>query len=241
MLLYSTLLLCAVGAALIVYRYDLYDREPWNMLVLMATAGAVVMWLLADAEAWTLIYVLDNTGLTAISAVAATHEEGARLILVALLAVLAPKLFNDPIDGLIYGSVVGLGMASAESLMRLESLPTRPSVLPAAEVVRFLGHLILGGITGYGVGLARIGHRLWIPILSALVLASMIWHFAWDWIAYDAAFLGAAATWHTYASMALMLTGLALYAGLVVKGSSRSRDRFDPTSKARVWDRKPED
>ena len=240
MLLYVTLVLCATGAAVIVYRYDLYDREPWYMLVLMACAGAVVMWLLADTEAWTLIYVLDNTGLTAIAAVAATHEEGARLALVALLALLAPKFFNDPIDGLIYGSVVGLGMAGAESLMRLESLPTRPSVLPAAEAVRFLGHLILGGITGYGVGPARIRHPLWVPILLSCVLAAVLWHFAWDWIAYDAAFRGAVVTWHTYASMLLMVSGLALYGGLVTKGSARSRKRFDPTSRKRVWNRTPD-
>jgi len=240
MLLYATLVLCATGAAGIVYRYDLYDREPWYMLVLMGCAGAVVMWFLADAEAWTLIYVLDNTGLTAIAAVAASHEEGARLALVALLALLAPKLFNDPIDGLIYGSVVGLGMAGAESVMRLESLPTRPSVLPAPEVVRFLGHLMLGGVTGYGVGLARIRHPLWIPILSSLVLAAMLWHYAWDWIAYNAAFLGAMKAWHTYASMCLMVSGLGLYGGLVLKGSSRSRKRFDPTSLKRVWNRKRE-
>ena len=87
------------------------------------------------------------------------------------------------------------------------------------------------------VGPARIRHPLWVPILLSCVLAAVLWHCAWDWIAYDAAFRGAMVTWHTYASMLLMISGLGLYGGLVIKGSARSRKRFDPTSLKRVWNR----
>ena len=36
--------------------------------------------------------------------------------LVVALALLIPSQFNDPMDGIIYGSLIGLGMAVLESI-----------------------------------------------------------------------------------------------------------------------------
>ncbi len=44
MLLYVTLALCALLAGLLVYRYDMYDREPWYMMVTAIVVGATAMW-----------------------------------------------------------------------------------------------------------------------------------------------------------------------------------------------------
>ena len=95
-MLYATLALCSTLAALLVYRYDLYEREPWYMVVLMAGAGAGAMWLLNYAEPRTLM-LLGTQSIPAIAAVAATHEELTRLALVGGLALLAPQQLNDPI------------------------------------------------------------------------------------------------------------------------------------------------
>ena len=43
MLVFGTLILCAVLAGLLVYRYDLYEQEPWYLLVIMAVIGAGAM------------------------------------------------------------------------------------------------------------------------------------------------------------------------------------------------------
>lgn len=89
MVLYATLAVCAVGAALLVWRYDLYEREPWPMLVVVALAGAATMWLAGRLEEWTLGALTDGTFVD-IAPVAATREEILRVVVILLLAMLVP-------------------------------------------------------------------------------------------------------------------------------------------------------
>ena len=54
------------------------------------------------------------------AAVIALIEEGGKLLTVLFLAnVLLRRQFNDPMDGLIYGRLAGLGMAVNESMLYL--------------------------------------------------------------------------------------------------------------------------
>jgi RsiW-degrading membrane proteinase PrsW (M82 family) len=111
--LYVAVCVCALLAAVLVYRYDLYNREPWYMLALAAGLGFAVMRALAAAELWMLGFVEANA---AEAAVGALVEEAARLAAVIALALTFPRHFDDPMDGILYGSITGLGMAVEESL-----------------------------------------------------------------------------------------------------------------------------
>ena len=44
MALYVTLALCLAFAGLLVYRYDVYEREPWCMVVLTTTLSTAISW-----------------------------------------------------------------------------------------------------------------------------------------------------------------------------------------------------
>lgn len=178
MLLYATLFLCALLMAVIVYRYDLYDREPWWALLLcvglgagsIALAGRVQVWVMSNlgtfaAEHWTI----------SMSLAAGITEELGKLTCVLIVALFMRRWFNDPLDGLVYGSMAGLGAAIEESLTVLlgHAAPEPAAVagigvppasagasmlasLPPGEAVRLAGHLVMGGITGFGAGtLAR--------------------------------------------------------------------------------------
>ncbi len=138
-------------------------------------------------------------------------------------------------DGIIYGSIVGLGMAIAESVNHLSFLPAKPSTLPATEVVRLLGHLVLGGISCYGIGLMRVGARDGRKIFFATVLFAVTWHFVWDWIAFSSWSFGAIAFWQEGAAVVLMVTGLLVYGACVASGSRRSRDHFAPKDSRQIW------
>ena len=154
MALYVTLFLSALLAVLLVYRYDLYEREPWYMILLAIVLGAVAMRLVGAVELFTLGFTETTGGLAAL---AAFEEELTRLAVVFGIATVFPRQFNDPMDGLVYGSIVGLGMGLEESLYLL-NLPAEPNVLTLpVELVRLFGHLIMGGIAGFGVGMARTG------------------------------------------------------------------------------------
>ena len=234
MILYGTLGLCALGAAFLVYRHDLYDREPVPLLALSVVLGAALMALAGQAESW----VLEWSGVTSrpgIAAVAAVVEEILKLVTVVGVALLARKQFNDPLDGLIYGSMAGLGMAIEESAFYLRHGPRRPEVLPPVELARICGHLVMGGIGGFGVGLAAIGKRAWPFALAGGFFAAMGLHFAWDWLAISALDGGGLDPRHTLLGVAIMTGGLALYGALTAIGSGWSHGLFAPNRPALLW------
>jgi RsiW-degrading membrane proteinase PrsW (M82 family) len=237
--LYAALLVCAALALLLVVRYDMYEREPWFMVAIAAGLGYAVMWACGLIEPVTagLWPFPGGPGADAWNAaVAATHEELARLAIVAGLAVFVPRQFNDPMDGIIYGSIVGLGMAVEESVFHLGigGAPAGP-FLPPSEPVRLAGHLVMGGITGFAVGMARMRMRRTAFALVACLSVSMGIHFAWDVIAFAAGRAGRMAAWQTAAAVILMLGGMAFYGMLVTVGSDWSRRVFAPHSPARLW------
>jgi RsiW-degrading membrane proteinase PrsW (M82 family) len=121
-------------------------------------------------------------------------------------------------DGIIYGSIAGLGMAVAESVNHLSFLPDKPSALPATEVVRLLGHLVLGGISCYGIGLMRVDARDARKILLIAVSFAVTWHFVWDWIAFSSWSFGAVVLWQKGAAVVLMVTGIFVYGACVASG-----------------------
>ncbi len=236
MVLYGSLAVCAVLAALLVYRYDMYEREPWYMILLAVALGWGAMWLIGFAEGWT----LDRFGGAPrpdllVAAVAATHEELIRLAVVILLAIVLPGQFNDPMDGIIYGSIIGVGMAIDESLFFLGLDPAAGPLLPRAEVIRVAGHLLMGGITGFAIGMARMGLRGWPLALAGCLAVSMSLHFLWDAIALAARGVGAMTAWQTAGAVGLMGSGILFYGMLVVRGSAWSRQIFDPLSPRRLW------
>ncbi len=234
MILYLTLLCCALLAGLLVYRYDLYEREPVFLLVITALVGVAAMWLAAVLEELTLSAIADPS-LTQVALVAATHEEGLRLLLVGAFAFLVPSQFNDPMDGLVYGSVLGVGMAVAESVDRMMYLPVLPDVLPATEVVRVLGHLVLGGIACFGIGLARMRAARWPWWLVGCATVATTWHFLWDWMAFNASGRMDLLPMQNAAGVLLMATGLLVYGVFVIMGSNASRRVFAPCSQRELW------
>ncbi|MHC5025985.1 MAG: PrsW family glutamic-type intramembrane protease [Planctomycetota bacterium] len=235
MLVYLTLIVCAALLALLVYRYDMYEREPWYMLVAMAVLGAGAMWLVGKAEMLTLQQFSEPWPAPLIAIVASTHEEAARLILVAALALLVPHQFNDPMDGIIYGSIVGLGMAVEESIGNSDLIYPNATFLPPTEIIRLAGHLVLGGITTFAIGMARMRIKRWGLALAGCVAFTLAWHFLWDWMAFAVAEAGSMRRWQTAGAVALMLAGMMVYGMLVVVGSDWSGRIFQPHTPRELW------
>ena len=113
-LLVSTLLLVAVVAA--VWWFDRYDREPLHLVV------GVFLW---GALAAPVIAVFGSSALAAGSGsdptvmavwIGPLVEEVAKAFGV-ILVVLLSKEFDNPTDGLVYGTAAGLGFAATENLV----------------------------------------------------------------------------------------------------------------------------
>lgn len=230
--IYVAVALSAFLAALLVYRYDLYNREPWYMLALAAGLGAATMRLVGGVELLTLGFA---EGALAQAAVAAIEEELARVAVVGAIAAVFPRQFDDPMDGIIYGSIVGLGMGLEESFYLLHLLGEPQSATFPVELVRLCGHLVMGGIGGFGIGLARMLVPGWPRALGISLAFAVALHFSWDFVALGSPELGAVPLGLSLVMAAIILAGILVYGALVLLGSRLSRDVFDPSSRRSLW------
>jgi RsiW-degrading membrane proteinase PrsW (M82 family) len=234
-LLYGTLALCAAIIGWMVLRYDLYDREPWHTLALVMLVGAALMWLAGKAQGALIRLAADHTpnivGNTLFATLAGTLEEIAKIASVLIVAFLFRRHFNDPIDGLIYGSFAGLGAAIEESIFHM-GFESTTMILPGQEPIRLMGHLIMGGIGGFGLGFWFVRAPRWPLWTFGSLAAAILLHTLWDIVAFDAADhlaqYKSINTWHTAASIALMLAGMIAFRIMVVRGSAMSRSVFRP-------------
>jgi RsiW-degrading membrane proteinase PrsW (M82 family) len=228
---------CALVLALVVYRYDLYEKEPWYLLVAATALGYFTMGVVGRLEDLThFFFETDPDNLAGHALVAATHEEAAKLLLVAALAFAFRRHFNDPMDGLIYGAMVGLGMALEESVFYMSLTPELGPTVIASEAVRLLLHLLMGGLSGFAVGLATTRMRRWPAALAVWLAAAMGLHFLWDyWVGLP--LLNHAEPPVDLRTAAIVLMGLALLGfGLTVMLASRwSCEKFSPGQCRPLW------
>ena len=185
---YTLTILCAAVLVVWVYHQDPYDREPWYAVLVAVATGFGIMSLLGLADDFAIRTLeLSNTILPK-AATIALIEEGGKLITVLMLAlVLLKKHFNDPMDGLIYGRLAGVGMAVQESMLYLSlSPPTLETV--GVEIVRLFAHSLMAGLVGFaiGIGARPNGRSEYHPRLIILCLAlSTTFHFGWNAVAYS--------------------------------------------------------
>lgn len=239
MLVYGCLALCTVGLGLIVYRYDMYEREPWYMLLLALMAGMLSCLLIGYFEDYLFASLsLGAQQLGQQAVLVAVSEELIKLLAVIGIAILCRSQFNDPMDGLIYGTFVGLGFGLEESLFYLGLDSANLRLDRFGEVpVRLLLHLLFGGLGGFAIGLARFPDRwrAW-PLIFGICLGTAITiHALWDyWLGLrindplpDA--------WQQLIAISLMGTLTIAFGGLVVLGVRWSGEIFVPKRSKRLW------
>jgi RsiW-degrading membrane proteinase PrsW (M82 family) len=227
--LYFTLAACGLAIGLIVMRYDLYQKEPWHFVVAALLLGAGSMWLAGQIEVG-IIQAAHAQGVAlnnaALAAVAGSTEEFAKFAVVVFFWAVVSRHFNDPLDGLIYGSFAGLGAALEESVFVL-SRSHITGYLPPTEPVRLCGHLVMGGIGAFGLGLLTIRSRWTIPVILLSLISAAALHTAWDIAAFSASdhFRSGSRLegWHTAIPIALMLTGMVTYRRLAAVGARLTR------------------
>lgn len=226
----------AVGAAaagLWVYRYDLYEKEPWWALLLAAACGALGMWLVGFLQE----EISHRIGLGAIrfAVVASTTEEALKIACVFLIALLIPRVFNDPVDGVIYGSMAGFGCAVFETIAHFQEPMGRPwTLLP--ETTRLLGHLVFGGIAGVGVGFVMPGWK-WKGRGRAYTLlgytGAVLVHALWDVVAIGNLQIEKPTLATKIYQPSIMLLGLVFY-GLALRTTWKEAERRSPSARCRI-------
>jgi RsiW-degrading membrane proteinase PrsW (M82 family) len=231
---FAVLATCALLTARLVYRYDLYEHEPVPLLGVAIALGAGAMWLAGLIEGWFL-GVGSHPGRLGVAAVAAGSEEALKLLVVIAVSLLAWREFDDPMDGVVYGSMAGLGAALEESVFYHRLSPAPHTFVPAAELVRLWAHVVLGGIVGFPLGFWRAHPRRAVPATIGGLAVAVALHFGWDWVVLAVPEGALPENGATAAGVALMLGSLVLYGRLVVFASARSRRQHAPQSALRLW------
>ena len=119
-------------------------------------------------------------GLLAYSLLAIGPIEEIAKILPFVLVVLRFPEFDEPIDGIIYASFIGLGYAAVENLMYLDYLTTMEAVARgfASPVV----HMLFASVWGFTIGCAYLRREsLLVGTLKGFVVAAVL-HGIYDFV-----------------------------------------------------------
>ncbi|MFF2620213.1 PrsW family intramembrane metalloprotease [Oerskovia jenensis] len=185
-----TLLLTAV-----VRRLDLFEDEPGPMLVAAYAWGFVVAPTLVVVANDHLIAVLERLGLASWAAAVAgpTDEELIKLLGVVLVLYAGRAHVTRPLNGLVYGAMVGLGFEVSENISYVvQGAITDPNsdAVGALQVglsrvlIGLGGHAMFTAIAGFGIAYALTAFR--VPVVRRVGIAVgaylLAWalHFAWN-------------------------------------------------------------
>ncbi|MBL8746018.1 MAG: PrsW family intramembrane metalloprotease, partial [Phycisphaerae bacterium] len=216
----------AFGALALIWRYDLYDKEPWWAILTAVALGVLGMHYIETPQ--EILGGWIGNAPARFAFVASMSEESMKLLGVLVFALLISRVFNDPVDGMIYGSLIGLGCAIEESIAYYFNPITQPWG-PPTEIIRILGHLVFGGLTGFGIGLLRDPS---IPRRHASIsfilgfAAAVLLHFLWDLLACRAYLRSTPTNLERAAQVALMLAGFVAYAAALRHAWTHAQRRF---------------
>ena len=182
--------------ALVVRWVDRFEPEPWWLLILAFIWGAVFATLgggIGSALGQSLAEALSgaasgDAGITAFGAtvLAPVFEEGFKGLGVAMIAAasaLGLKELDGPLDGVIYGGIVGLGFTLTEDTLYVAGAYAEAGaagfvgLLLLRTVLLGLSHCTFTACTGLGFGIAAEsrswGVKLFAPVAGLLLAMAL--------------------------------------------------------------------
>lgn len=182
------------GVLFAVRLIDRWEPEPRSLVILAVAWGAVVAVAIALGVDLLLTLVLgraDTPAAEALSSVvqAPLVEEFAKGLGVFLIFVTARRAFDGPVDGVVYGALVGAGFAFTENIQYfavslIEGGATQATVTFFLRgVLSPFAHVMFTAVTGFALGLAaRRGLRpgqalgLWVAGMAGAAVLHALWN-----------------------------------------------------------------
>lgn len=162
---------------LLIWWLDRYEKEPLPLLAAAFFWGSLPAVVLALVTGRLLAVPLAASplgpGLGA-GPLAALIEEPIKAIALLLLYVFARDEFDGPLDGIVYGALIGFGFAMSENLLFFLAYPAELGSLFWVRSVLFgLNHALFTSIVGLALGLARLqpGRSARVNFVVALAAA----------------------------------------------------------------------
>ena len=176
----AVLLTVAIGPALFwllyFYQKDKYEPEPLSWIVKIFLLGALITIPIAIGEIIAGIFISEF----AIFVVAApVIEECGKFFIVKRYAY-QTRVFNEPVDGIIYAVAAALGFATIENILYvffsvpLTELSSIFWIVVLRAVLSVPGHALFTSVTGYSLGIAKFGNPQDAPKIIITGLAGAI-------------------------------------------------------------------
>lgn len=175
----------------VIYWVDRYEKEPIWLLASAFLWGAIPSILIAFLFNTVLsipIYLVagESTGdVIAASLIAPPVEETLKgLALVAIFLFWRHEI-DSPLDGIIYGAIVGMGFAMVENVYYFVNVYNEGGIeawgtnILLRAVVFGLNHALFSSVTGLGIAIARMSPRRTTRILLPFLgwMGAMFLHF----------------------------------------------------------------
>jgi RsiW-degrading membrane proteinase PrsW (M82 family) len=175
---------------------DRNEKEPVFLLALAFLWGAMAATLLGgltSAVSTGVVTVASDSpelgGFFGISIAAPVFEELFKGMGVLAISIAFRHEFDNILDGIIYGAIVGLGFAWFENILYYQQMGTEQGLSSMAELAvargvyhGIAGHVTFTALTGLGLGLARVqrqGLLRWFWPVLGLSLGTFS-HFLWN-------------------------------------------------------------
>ena len=186
----------ALPVVVLVYRLDLYEREPISLLIGAFAWGAFAATALTlDAAGWDQVVAQvlgpDTAARWGPAITAPFVEETLKGAGIVLLYLIARDEVDDVLDGFVYGALCGLGFAVVEDVLYFMAVfGGTPAGVLEGFYVRVLasglyGHVLYTGLVGMGIGYlvtrrsaTPLGRRL--LVLAAFFAIAVAAHALWN-------------------------------------------------------------
>lgn len=159
-----------IAICLFIFHRDAYNREPKLNLFASFMLGAAVVFPVAYAEIFFSQFAnntITGTAITAFLAVALSEELGKFIVL--RFYAYPKKTFDEPLDGIVYGVMIGMGFATLENILYVQKFGVQTGFLRMFLSVP--AHATFGVLMGYHVGKAKFDR----PNSGRFLLLGLFW------------------------------------------------------------------
>ena len=172
--------LTTIASLILIWFLDRFEKDPVWLLALVFLWGAVpaiiISLVFEMIVGMPLPYLLDawTADVFMSSIVAPIVEESAKAIALLLVFFALRHHFDDILDGIIYGALVGVGFAWIEDIFYLFGAASEGGVEAMGFVfvlrvfVFGLNHAFFTALTGLGFGIAKVVRSCWLGGLAVL-------------------------------------------------------------------------
>jgi protease PrsW len=164
--------------SVIVWWSDRFEKEPFGLLLIsflwgMIPAAAVSLILelpLGIPGVFNLRTAVSGFSFLGVTVLPPVIEEGLKLIGLLGIFFIAQQEVDDPLDGIIYGAMVGFGFAAAENTLYFLTSQTFAELILLIffrAMVFGVMHALFTSLTGLGLALAKYTRNRWKSLLWA--------------------------------------------------------------------------